>query len=252
MKKQRIRRTTSNYVGAVNNSQYMDFNIHSTFKPLLQDKSVANVNLNTLFMSERLNCKNFRLMLTINPYCTNVLFNPCTEITYIDKNNKMNAVTHNSMYNFNVNDSIQPIGKNEDLTPYDMIRNTEYSSEKFNFQYHPGLDIFNNHILRNKSYRIVNRTQNNDNKDVFNTIEDYFRLDDGTTIKKYSRLYKDDLVNTNYKEKHLYNREDILPYTDSIKENLKEQDGWFGFYNTSIIESNNLDINRVINNKGNC
>lgn len=259
MKQRRIRRTSSNYVGAVNNSQYMDFNIHSTFKPLLQDKSVANVNLNTLFMSERLNCKNFRLMLTINPYCTNVLFNPCTEITYIDKDNKMNAITHNSKYDFDVNDSIQPIGKDKDLTPYDMIRNTEYSSEKFNFQYHPGLDIFNNHILRNKSYRIVNKlnSENEEDKRKFNTIEDYFRLYDGSTVKKYSRLYKDDLDDTTYKEKHLYDREDILPYTDSIKENLKEQDGWFGFYNTSIIESkdedgNNLDINRVINNKGNC
>lgn len=60
-------------------------------------------------------------------------------------------------------------------------------------------------------------------------------------------------------DKHLYDKDDVLPfYTgEAISENLREQDGWFGFYNTSTIPAKSkggvdMDISRVINNKGNC
>ena len=61
------------------------------------------------------------------------------------------------------------------------------------------------------------------------------------------------------KDKHLYDKDDILPfYTgEAISENLREQDGWFGFYNTSVISAKSvggkdMDISRVINSKSNC
>ena len=140
-----------------------------------------------------------------------------------------------------------------------MVRNSEYSSEKIGFEYHPGYDFFNNHILRNKSYRIVNPLPKSapfDKKNGFNTMEDFMRLANGSSIQKCNRL---EINDTTFAEKHLYDRTDILRMDDgeSLAENLREENGWFGFYNTSVIPSKSLDgkildINRAINNKGNC
>lgn len=250
MNKIKIRRTSSNSVGSINKTQFSNIELQSTSKMLLNGVDSANINLNKLFLSERENSRNYRIIVTVNPYCTNVLFNPCTEVT-----NGMTPVTNTKLAS-----CADAMGKNTKISLTDMVRNTEYSSEKLGYEYHPGLDIFNNHIIRNKSYRIVNTlpasNSNEERKNNFNTIKDYMRLDDGTVLKKCCRL---DIEDTTSMEKHLYNADDILSFGngDAIKENLREKDGWFGFYNTSTIdakdtENKSLDINRVINNKGNC
>lgn len=250
MEKVKIRRTSSDYIGAINKTQYYNFNITSSEKKLCNDTAISNVNLYRQFLSERETSRNYRLILTINPYCTNVLFNPCTEISYVDNNGGLCSVTNEHTANCQ-----NAIGKDAKLTPYDMVKNTEYSSEKHGFKYYPGLDIFNNHIIRNKSYRIVNNTKET-HAGNFNTIEDWFRLQDGTILQKCCRLDINDVTKT---PKHLYNADDVLSFEngDAINENLREENGWFGFYNTSTIDAkdNNgesLDISRVINNKGNC
>lgn len=251
MEQFRVRRTSSDYIGAPNKEQKIGVKFDSTFKNLTRENRVKNVDLYKLFLNERDNCRNYRLMLTINPYCTNVLFNQRTEVTYVN-DGEIERIDYD-----NDGSCEGAIGKTNNLTPYDMVRNTEYSSEKYGFSYYPGLDIFNNHLLRNTSYRIVNKlnSENEEDKHKFNTIEDYFRLDNGEKVKKCCRL---DINDTNTQDKHLYNRDDILSFHngDAIKENLKEQDGWFGFYNNSTLDVKDggvyLDINRVINNKGNC
>lgn len=251
MEKFRIRRTSSDHVGAINHSSRVNVGITSTSRKFLHGYNQTNIKLDELFMEERENCKNYRVILSLKPYCTNVLFNPCTEITYTNDKGELCSVN-----NCNPASCAKAIGKTDGLTACDMVRNTEYSSEKLGFEYHPGLDIFNNHILRNKSYRIVNRLGKNKDRDVFNTISDYFRLQDGTRLKKCNRL---DVSDTTMGDKHLYNADDILSFQngDAVKENLKEDNGWFGFYNTSTIDAKDesgysLDINRVINNKSNC
>lgn len=252
MNKFRIRRTSSDYIGAINKTTYANLNISSTYKKMLHDHNNTNIDLTSLFMEERENCHNYRVILSVKPYCSNILFNPCTEITYTNDNGELCSV--NDIYTASCKDAI---GKHNGLTARDMIKNTEYSSENFGFAYYPGLDIFNNHIIRNKSYRIVNRLdKNKKDRNYFNTIRDYFRLQDGTRLKKCNRL---DVSDTTMSDKHLYNADDILSFKngDAVKENLREENGWFGFYNTSVIEAKNengetLDISRVINNKGNC
>jgi hypothetical protein len=82
------------------------------------------------------------------------------------------------------------------------------------------------------------------------------RLANGSYITKCTRFNIED---TTFVNKHLYDRDDILEFEngESKEENLREENGWFGFYNTSVIPSKSksgdiLDFNRVINNEGNC
>ena len=232
----------------------------STFNKLNGVNHQAVIDANEQFIKERNSCTDYRLILTVNPYFTNVLFNSCTEIVkdegsdseeqIIDKYNDEGENT----FTKEIKDP-SPIGKST-VNRYDMIRNTEYSSEKYNFVYHPGLDIFNNHILRNKSFRCVNPIKYNIDKNNFNTIEDYMRRADGEYIGKCNRK---GIKDTKLDKKHLYDEKDILKFEtgEAIQENLRNENGWFGFYNTSTIVSKDIngedmDISRVINNRGNC
>lgn len=255
----KFRKTSSDNVTAINKQQYVGINIENNYKQLLNTNIVDSVNLESLYANEVHNCNNYRIILTFNPYCTNILFNPCTEIVYYDNNNCLKLVPNNGVSKTNINSNIKwdnIKGKKDGITPYDMIRNTEYSSENVGFIYYPGLDIFNNHVIRNRSYRIVNGYKDNKYRNNFNTIEDYLRLQNGEVLQKCCRLNISDDIQ---KEKHLYDSEDILNFAngDAINNNLIEIDGWYGFYNTSVIDAkdtsgeNVLDINRVLNNKGN-
>lgn len=225
----------------------------STFNKLNGVNHQAVIDANEQFIKERNSCTDYRLILTVNPYFTNVLFNSCTEIVKNEGSDKPIVADDTKTI-----DKIEDvIGKSTNLTRYDMIRNTEYSSEKHNFVYHPGLDIFNNHILRNKSFRCVNPLKKGvKNPEYFNTIEDYMRRADGEYIEKCNRK---GIKDTKLKEKHLYDEKDILKFEtgEAIQENLRNENGWFGFYNTSTIVSKDIngedmDISRAINNRGNC
>lgn len=237
----------------------ISFDISQTASVLNDNNVHSTVDLNDQYIKERNVCNNYRLIVTLKPYCTNVLFNACTEVVMNEGSDDVDVV----MLNDDVDEQhtlpkiVSKIkGKNSNIGIYDMIRNTEYSREGIGFDYHPGLDIFNNHIIRNKTYRIVNDYNNNNCRDKFNTIEDTMRSTDGTILKRCCRT---SITDTTMRDKHLYDKDGILPfYTgEAISENLREQDGWFGFYNTSVIPAKNkggkdMDISRVMNNKGNC
>jgi len=133
-----------------------------------------------------------------------------------------------------------------DPTRLQMIADTEYSkigtakrSEyEENYVYHPGYDIFNNHTLRNTTFKIVNKLKNSneDTKKVFNTIADTMRYQDGSEVKFKRR---DVFEVGDAQTKHLYLNEDVLTYEDSVNANLTEEDGWYGFINASTMQSKN-------------
>ncbi len=236
-------------------------NIEHTSSPLLDTDIKSTIDLNEQYVKERNGCNDYRLILTIKPYCTNVLFNACTEAVMYEGSDDTDAVLYNddmdSQTLSKIKNKIRGINYGT-IGITDMIRNTEYSKDEIGFDYHPGLDIFNNHILRNKTYRIVNDYNGNkqNDREIFNTISDYMRHQDGTVLKRCCRKSITDIA---MQDKHLYDKDDILPfYTgEAVTENLREQDGWFGFYNTSVIPAKNksgvdMDISRVINSKGNC
>ena len=106
------------------------------------------VDLYNEYIEERKDCNKFRLIVNINPFCTNVLFNPFTEIVNFDKNMFLNNKPEGTT------GITGTIGKGSDgsfsWTAYDAIRDTQLSNEKCGFTYYCGLDIFNNHIIRNK------------------------------------------------------------------------------------------------------
>ena len=242
MQEERIRLKRTDSANSVNLESFVDVELkHHTNTFPFGDVS-ETIDQREQFEKERANCDKYRLILTINPYCTNILFNAITEIVQNEGGgtNDDNQVKIANKKGQNVEDTGGYIvkGKNSGVNNYDMVRNTEYSNGTEPFVYHCGYDIFNNHILRNQSFKLVNNNNSkntNYNKDVFNTIEDYMRDANGVDIILYRR--KDINKTVEDENRHLYLKDDILSYIDSINANLYEQNGWFGFNNRSSITS---------------
>ena len=140
----KIKRKSSDSVNSVDKEKFINVNFSSTNNSLINNDVYDTLNLNELFYTERSKSDLYRVILTIKPYCTNVLFNPCTEICKGEGSANLVRITKKNDSNIN-DDKIQ--GKRKEVTLYNMIRNSEYSREDIGYEYHPGLDYFNNHIL---------------------------------------------------------------------------------------------------------
>ena len=269
-----IRLSRTDSLRSTDKEKSLDVGIKSTFRKLRDTELVGKIDLNKLFEMERDACTKYRLVLTINPFCSNVLFNTCTEVVINEGDYSQRPVT-------DIFDDAVPVyeayGKQTNVTRNDMVCNTEYSREGMmdsnhkpvTYEYHPGLDIFNNHILRNRTGKVVRFMDHQyDNfpqiRNVFNTLKDYERYSNGNIVKFCPRM---DITNSAPQEieRHLYTVDDVYAYYnnesyvfESIEANLKTDNGWFGFNNTTTVDTKNpitnekLDVNRVINNKGNC
>ena len=267
-----IRLSRTDSLRATDKEKSLDVGIKSTFRKLRDTELVGKIDLNKLFEMERDTCTKYKLVLTISPFCTNVLFNACTEVVVNEGDYSQRPVTDDNAINVN-----GAYGKNSDITRNDMVCNTEYSREGMSdsegrpitYEYHPGLDIFNNHILRNKTGKVVRymSPQYNENtsiRNAFNTISDYERYSNGNIVKFCPRKHLSNEIPEEI-NRHLYTMDDVYSYYnsetyefESIEANLKVENGWFGFKNTTVVETKNpdtkekLDVNRVINNMGNC
>ena len=62
------------------NNKVITIESTSTFNKLNGVNYQTVIDANEQFIKERNNCTDYRLILTVNPYFTNVLFNSCTEI----------------------------------------------------------------------------------------------------------------------------------------------------------------------------
>lgn len=274
-------------VNSVNVKNFLDVEMGQHSK-VFNFQSISNtIDQRELFEKEREESTKYRLILTVNPYCTNILYNAVTEIVQnegTDEPSILNIASNEGIINAIDGAITQPLidgyeikGKVGDsqnpLTDADMIRNTEYSNGDNPFVYHCGYNIFNNHILRNKTFKLVNpmvegysfkfkNTLDIAIKDDFNTIRDFMRYADGTEIKLTRRTDVNTIegINANNNQnnaRHLYLREDVMSYIESIDSNLFEQNGWWGFNNRSSIPSCQFDgtkwddmkISRVINGK---
>ena len=148
-----IIRNSKMSVDSVDVERSLSLGINSTSSLLNNTDIKSTIDLNEQYLKERNACDDYRLILTIKPYCTNVLFNACTECVIDEGSDTMDVVMEDDTIDQTTMARIggKIKGKNVDVGIYDMIRNTEYSREGIGFEYHPGLDIFNNHIIRNKS-----------------------------------------------------------------------------------------------------
>lgn len=272
--KRKIRLNSTTSVNSVNVDNFVDVELKQSTKLLPPTNTVDKVNIYEVFEEERSKSDKYRLIFTINPICTNVLFNTLTEVVRFEgegkKTDKVVLVENDS--------SISVSNAMGDVNPdrVQMIKNTEYSNDKLGYVYHCGYDIFNNHILRNTTFKQVNtlRSNNKNQSDsnqtgtpllskIFNTIGDVMRYGDGDIVKFNKRVNVSSAPRPNL-NKHLYEYSDILSITDSINQNLIEEKGWFGFTNGMNINSklytgsnnniwgDSLNINKVINRQKAC
>ena len=207
----------------------------------------------------------YRLIFTVNPICSNVLFNNITEIVYNEGGEDCaffgkNAILGNTTawtsetkintYNSNL------ARNNTYLTRYKLLEDTAYSSAKIGpLVYHCGADIFNNHTLRRKEFTVINKiveeNSEDENKYNFNTISDFLRDRNGEYVKDYK--YK--AGGMDKFDRHLYTMNTIKTYVGAIDDCLIEQNGWFGYKNPTTLNIDNftidnekISINKCMNN----
>ena len=236
---------------------------------LLPEEPINDViDLYDLYLSEREKSNKFRLIVNIKPFCSNVLFNPITEIVKNEGSKDVICLNYETNYK-----ETNSIGKKSNFkwTQYEAIRDTQLSNDACGFDYHCGIDIFNNHILRNKSFKSVNFNEDNSFtpmlnyscygsnyknvkvhegstshvyiSDDFNTIDDYMRDKNGYVVS--DSFQKIDPNSSFFSREyifiklplHLYQKYDIMSFNECISNNLVENNGWYGFKNPSIVSS---------------
>lgn len=197
------------------------------------------------YLLERESCNKIRLTCQVNPICTNVLFNPITEIVRYEGSNNVELL--------NYLDGSTEL-KNTDLLYKDTkvlcssssssnhhtnaIRDTQLSNTKNGFVYHCGLDILNNHLIRSNTFKTICRCDKV--SEVFNTIGDTMRDVSGNQVVETLYFPVSSSIDGHKKdvEAHIYRYDDILQFDESISNRLiKKYDGWVGFYNRSKIKS---------------
>ena len=242
----------------VNNENIIPVDFNRDYNHFQDEKMVDTLDTLKLYNDEKDSSTKHRFIFTISPLCTNVLFNPLTEIIYKEGSDECDVLKDTSGFE----KLSMPIGKSTP-TRIDAIRNTEYSNEIHNLNYHCGIDIFNNHLLRKKEDVSVQKivSPSDDSKDKFNTIEDYKRNYDGFMIEEYginNKYVYDSDIKFNSR---LYNYDTIYSFVDAYKTNIKRNNGWMGFYNPSTIRIPVRDeitsnkayyVNKCINNVEPC
>ena len=217
----------------------------------------TTINEIDLYNAERQSCNTIRLNCVINPMCSNVLFNNITEVV---KNGGepsevklLNYTTENGyIANSDFEDKLyyKPMDGYKYSGISEAIRDTQISNKKCGFEYHCGVDIFNNHLLRNKTFKTVCRDIDG-LSNTFNTINDYMRSEDGKYIG--GEGYR----SRKLEKQHLYLKEEVDTFEDTIDNHLKEKNGWFGFTNVGQFpvrdeDGDVMDIYKVINNRRSC
>lgn len=308
MESVKIRLGHTDSVNSVNRKNFLDVELKNTSRISHFTDIKSTIDQYEQFEKERKDCNRYRLITTINPFCTNVLFNTFTETVYAEGSvpyenfNGCEAIVDGSSY-FDGDISKEGYDKNAQKAgqlPKDniyskrfepnrvqMIMNTEYSrpgcaNDSYdkngrlitdeNYVYHPGYDIFDNHILRNRSFKIVNKSRPTYKSEFFNTLCDNMRYPDGKDVyynkrEKFSENGNGDNEILKGLNKHLYDKDNILEFGngDIINAALTEENGWYGFLNTSTIQPqekdntitnksvfNELNIGRVLNDKKSC
>lgn len=254
----------------VNNINIIPIEFNRDYSLFQDEKKTDTIDILQLYNDEKNASTKHRLIFTINPICSNVLFNRVTEIVYKEGSDDCQILNNDKS---KINDFKDAIGPTS-VTRYDAIRNSEYSNDKFNLTYHCGTDIFNNHLLRKKENISVQKPNSStvNNREKFNTIEDYSRNFNGDYIKEYQTKYDMgtntegehpiyDFGNLGTKNMNIYNFDTIYSFLDGYKNNISRSNGWVGFYNPSTLRipvsgNSNEDtayyVNKCINNVEPC
>lgn len=239
---------SSNSKTSVNGDMLLNIDLSSDEKKFPSNSISDNIDQYKQYVKEKDASNKYRFVFTINSVCSNVLYNHVSEII------KDSArIESSGMYVKGVNNKYikYKYGQEKKLYPNLLIKDTGYSHPNCgNFTYMPGIDIFNNHRFRGEEFVII-ADKASSTCPEYNTIEDTVREYNGATLKSIATESEGDT--------HLYFKDTFKTYPESIKDNLIERDGWFGFINpTSLdivnckLESSSISINKVINNRKAC
>lgn len=240
-------------VSSNNKENHIDTDL-SVKARLLPNESLAdNFSLYGQYNRERDECEKFRVLLTVNPVCSNVLFNVKTEIYKDEGSDSCDVLLDNNNPFTGTTNAVNTTS----LKYLQAIRDTEYSHEGCgNFEYHCGIDIFNNHIIRSNNFVHVNKlcSSTASHSSVYNTIGDYLRNCDGTEIKDD---YSPRQSVIKLRSAHLYTTDSLDNVKTTFNEKCREKDGWWGFTNPTYINintssSDTISVNRLINNRKPC
>ncbi len=285
-------------------------------KKLLPEEDVnGSVDAFSVYLDERKNSNKFRIVVNVNPICTNVLFNPFTEIVRNEGSTSAECLNfiEDGMSTDEANSIIKgTFGQTFVWNQREAIRDTQLSNEFCGFDYHCGIDIFNNHTLRQRESASINYdytnsplkigtlesgyTEDDSIKTIygvsyknvfvneayknaetaeeraahshvyvgnnFNTIDDYKRDKSGTIISEHlPKLLPDNTIDdpgiyTYVVPMHVYQYYNTSTFEESVKENLREVDGWYGFENKMVLSRVTIDghnepinINKTINTR---
>lgn len=219
------------------------------------------LSLHQLYIDERDNCEDYRLIFTVNPICSNVLFNTKTEVVWKEGSDDCISLMNKTGFCTNIVNTSG--GSNVDSIK--AIRDTEFTHPKIvgeePYVYHCGWDIFNNHMLRNDDFVFVGKTDLNGTGDTqeFNTIFDFQRDCSGNTVSEYLRNPDKPHEKGKKTDLHIYQTDTVLSIYDAFANRIKEKDGWYGFTNPGNIDIPNvkvnnewITVNKLMNNNKPC
>lgn len=203
---------------SVERDKYIDLQVERTGRKLPYPMFRDTLDQYDLFRKELYDCGRYRLITTIRPYCTNVLFNPLTEV--LDKNTGKVWNWKDSNFHRDFIWTTKKTGVPSADSP-----------ETYQYSYNLGSDVFSNHLLRNISFKAVN---NGGSDETFNTMNDAHR-------DRYGRKVDD----------NLYEFGDCMPFIvdpssdemyNCMDYEMRNIDGWYGFNNKANIQtSSNRD-----------
>lgn len=240
---------------SVNTSSGLKIDMVGSRKLLPTTEFSVNISEFEQYNEERAKSTKFRLTFQINPVCTNVLHNRVTEIVKDEGSDKvqcLNFGTHKGIDEFFADSFLRyQSGYTEGLYatlgspnlphPTNAIRNMSPSYS--GYVYHCGKDIFNNHLIRSKTFKAVcasGDTKNTQISGAVNTIADMMRDSNGNVVEESITYPTSAGVPNNYKKVklHLYEYDDILSFKDALDTKLRNPyNGWLGFDNTSKIKT---------------
>lgn len=193
-----------------NSSLGINVNLVGKKRNYVDTNIVGTINAFDRYNTERARCNKIRLTCPVNSVCSNILFNPVTEIVKNEGADGTIVLNYTPMQNGEITDvknsekhPIKPLKNNDNFgfewTAYEAIRDTQLSSNDFGYDYHCGIDFFNNHLLRTDTFKIVsynsinskepqNRNALNENKghvyidENFNTLDDWMRDSEGNIV----------------------------------------------------------------------
>ena len=241
---------------AIDTDKNISVGLSSSYKHIHNVNDSSTVNVDEVWKDECNSSKKYRLIFTINPVCSNVLYNALSEVVYDNGGEDMRLLSDTVEF------ANKGLAKNKTrLTRMQAIRDTEYSNPDIHdITYFPGIDILNNHIFRSLGFSAVidgdrkpddgyiYKTKVGDkgieliktggeNVDPFNTIRDLemSSLDEKPKKEKMPVSGLCYASNATAYSKHLYQADSVKSFQTAIADEVSEKDGWFGFYNRALM-----------------